>query len=170
MKTFEDIVTLRTVREYSDRPIQSETLETILQAGRVSGSSRNTQPWRFFVVRTADVRARLAECVFAPDNLTNCQAVVIITASKSGFDIGRCAQNMMIAAWSEGVGSAPNGIKDPDSMAQIIGLEGGEVPTMALSLGYPRRLKRDKVDIDGVLRRIDRKSLDEIVVWADKTA
>ena len=48
-------------------------------------------------------------------------------------DAGRCAQNMMLAAWNDGVVSCPNGIRDPDAAAAICG---GEVK-MILSFGYP---------------------------------
>ena len=59
--------------------------------------------------------------------------VVAIVGEAGGFDVGRCAQNMMLAAWNDGVVSCPNGIRDPDAAAAICG---GEVK-MILSFGYP---------------------------------
>jgi nitroreductase len=51
------------------------------------------------------------------------------------MDVGRCAQNMMLAAWNDGVASCPNGITDPEAAARICG---DEVKTV-LSFGYPAK-------------------------------
>ena len=48
------IRTKRDSRAYTDQAIPEESLERILQAGRMAGSSKNTQPWRFVVLRDAE--------------------------------------------------------------------------------------------------------------------
>ncbi|MCH8890929.1 MAG: nitroreductase family protein [Myxococcales bacterium] len=48
------IRTKRDSREYKDEAISEETLQRILQAGRMAGSSKNTQPWHFIVIRDTD--------------------------------------------------------------------------------------------------------------------
>lgn len=169
MEAYLSIVSLRTVREYSERPVSDESALRILQAGRASGSSRNKQPWTFYVARAASLRSRLAEGVFAPENVTGCQvAVVVGMASKGGFDAGRVAQNMMLAAWAEGIGSAPNGIRDADIIAEVLGLETpNESITTVLIFGYPGRPYRQSSDVEGILQRIDRKPLEELAVWLE---
>lgn len=165
MDAYVNIVSLRTVREYSDRPISRESLVRILQAGRAAGSSQNKQPWRFHVVTSRENRNQLAEGVYAPNNLKGCQAAIAIVMAKAGFDTGRCAQNMMLAAWADGIGSAPNGVKGADHLAGILGLDGDQSVVTIISLGYPVRPRRTSGDTDGILQRIDRKPLDELVVW-----
>lgn len=167
MDTFLAIASVRVVHEYSDRPIADESLRRILEAGRVTGSSQNRQQWRFYVVRDRQRLAELAETVYAPTNISGCQAAVAIASTgKGGLDIGRCAQNMVLAAWNEGVGSAPNGVKDIEPAARLLNLSSDESVVTILSFGYPLHPHTPNPDdIDGILRRIKRKALDEVVVW-----
>jgi nitroreductase len=78
---------------------------------------------------------RLAEAVYAPENVASAALVVAIVGEAGAFDTGRCAQNMMLGAWGEGVASCPNGVRDADAAAEICG---GEVRAI-LSFGYPAR-------------------------------
>ena len=99
----------------------------------MSGSSRNTQKWEFVVVEQA--QQELAQAVYAPQNVATAKLVIALVGDAAGFDVGRASQNMMVAAWNEGVASCPNGIADPDAAARICG---GEVK-MILSFGYPAK-------------------------------
>ena len=104
------IASKREVREYEARPVPDDVRRRILDAGRLAGSARNRQPWRFLLVESAERRERLAEHVFEPANVRGAQLVVAIVVGGKGpvtFDAGRCAQNMMLAAWDLGVGSVP---------------------------------------------------------------
>jgi nitroreductase len=134
--TFLAIASRREVREYEPRPLPPEVEERILDAGRLSGSSKNKQPWRFDVVRGE----LLAEHVYEPDNLRGSPFVVAIVVRGKGptsFDAGRAAQNMLLAAWNEGVGGSPNGIADADGVARALGLDPEERAAIVLSFGYP---------------------------------
>ena len=127
------IASKRDVRAYVDAPIPDEVVARILDAGRLSGSSRNTQRWEFVVVEAA--QQQLADAVYAPDNVRTAALVVAIVGEAGGFDVGRCAQNMMLAAWNDGVASCPNGVRDPGAAAALLGGE----PKAILSFGYPAR-------------------------------
>ena len=118
------------------RPIPDEVVERILDAGRLSGSASNKQPWRFLIVDDAEKRERLADAVYEPGNVRGATLVVAIAGARP-FDLGRCAQNMMLAAWNEGVSSTPNGVEDKDAAAEILGLE--EAPVTVLTFGYPAK-------------------------------
>lgn len=131
METFLAIASKRDERRYADRPLAPEHVERILDAGRLSGSSRNTQRWHFHPVSDT----RLADAVYAPENVQTAGLVVAIVGEAFPFDVGRCAQNMMLAAWDLGIVSCPNGTRDPELAAEIAG---GEVK-MILSFGYPLR-------------------------------
>jgi nitroreductase len=128
------IASKRDERAYAETPVPAELRQRILDAGRLSGSSKNKQRWEFVVVSGA-ARDRLADAVHAPENVRSAALVVAIVGEASGFDAGRCAQNMMLAAWGDGVVSCPNGVRDSDAAAEICG---GEVRAI-LSFGYPAR-------------------------------
>lgn len=136
MDTYLAIASKRDERRYADRPVPGDVVERILDAGRLSGSSKNRQPWSFLLVEDAARRERLADSVYEPGNVRGAALVVVLTGK--GLDLGRCAQNMMLTAWNEGVVSCPNGIKDAVAAAQALDLEEGE-PGLALSFGYPAR-------------------------------
>ena len=75
----------------------------------------------------------------------------------------RAAQNMMLAAWNEGVGSCPNGISDRERGAEILELEEGE-SAIVLSFGYPAS-KRDPESrtAEEWIERTNRRPFDEVV-------
>src|ERR1700754_4532119 len=132
----------REVRRYADHPIPPEVERRILEAGRISGSSQNRQPWRFVVVSSPEAVARTAEAVWAGDNVRGAALVIALVVAGKGpvsFDAGRAAQNMLLTAWNEGVGAVPNGIADRDKLADAIGLREEDHFATVLSFGYPAR-------------------------------
>ena len=137
MDTYLAIASKRDERAYAETAIPDEVRRRILDAGRLSGSSRNTQRWQF-VVAAPEAQAFLADAVYAPANVATAALVVAIVGEAGSFDVGRCAQNMMLAAWNDGVVSCPNGIRDPEAAAALLG---GEVKAV-LSFGYPAK-RRD---------------------------
>jgi nitroreductase len=156
--TFLAIASRREVRNYADRPLPDDVVHRILDAGRLSGSSQNKQLWEFVVVRD---REALAEAVYAPENVRNAQLAVAIAGDAAPFDVGRAAQNMLLAAWNDGVGASPNGIKDPDRAAAVAG---ASPVKMVLSFGYPEK-PRDPQSrtADEWSARAKRKPFDDVV-------
>ncbi|HEX5245826.1 MAG TPA: nitroreductase family protein [Gaiellaceae bacterium] len=158
MDTFLAIASKRDERRYADRPVAEDHVLRILDAGRLSGSSRNTQNWHFVVV--SDTVA-LAEAVYAPENVQTAGLVVAIMGEAFPFDVGRCAQNMMLSAWDVGVVSCPNGIRDAERAAELVG---GEVK-MILSFGYPvRELDVEARSAEEWSAAAKRKPLDDLVI------
>src|SRR6185437_13368491 len=129
-------------RAYADRPVPEEVQHRILEAGRVSGSSANRQQWRFVVVESQEAKQRVSETVYVPTNLTTCAfSVAVVTYGKgpAAFDAGRAAQNMMLAAWNEGVGSCPNAWPDRSAARAALGAGEDEDPMIVVSFGYPAK-------------------------------
>jgi nitroreductase len=150
------IASKRDERKYSDRAIPEDVETRILDAGRLSGNSRNVQAWEFVVVSDRDA---LAQTVFAPDNVRTCSLAVAIVSERA-FDAGRAAQNMMLAAWDEGVVSCPNGVADADAAERIIGAK----PAMIISFGYPQTPRNpESRSAEEWSARANRKPLDELV-------
>lgn len=138
MDTSLAIASRREVRDYEPRPLPPDVEERILDAGRLAGSAKNRQPWRFHIV-PGEV---LADFVYEPTNLRGAPFVVAVVVSGKGpvsFDAGRAAQNMLLAAWNEGVGSSPNGISDEPAARAALELEEDERIAIVLSFGYPAR-------------------------------
>jgi nitroreductase len=161
------IASRREVRDYETRPIPDDIERRILEAGRVAGSAQNRQPWRFLLVQDHSLRERVAATVFARANVLRAQLVVAIVVAGKGplaFDAGRAAQNMLLAAWNEGVGGSPNGMPDPERTGELLGVREGERPVIVLSFGYPAQ-PRDPTSrsIEEWLRRANRKPLEELV-------
>jgi nitroreductase len=161
--TFQTIVSKRDTRRYADRPVPEEVVRRILEAGRVAGSARNRQPWRFLVVESEDRRERLADAVYVPDTVRGAKVVVAIVSS-GGVDTGRCMQNMMLAAWNEGVASCPNGIADAGAARAALDLGEDDEIANVLTFGYPATGHTgEKRSAEEWLERAERKPLDELV-------
>jgi nitroreductase len=159
VETFLAIASKRDVRAYAETPIPADVRGRILDAGRLSGSSRNRQRWEFVVVG-GDAQERLADAVYAPENVRTAALVVAIVGEAGSFDTGRCCQNMMLGAWSQGVVSCPNGIRDGDVAAEICG---GDVRAV-ISFGYPAKPRDVEAhSAEEWSERADRKTLAELV-------
>ena len=156
MDTYLTIASRREVRDYADTPIPDDVRHRILDAGRLSGSSRNQQQWEFVVVTDKEA---LARCVFAPENVLGAGLVVAVAGAARGFDVGRAAENMLLAAWNEGVGSCPNGIRDAEGAERIVGAP----VAIVLTFGYPAK-PRDPSSrtAEEWSARAKRKPLDEV--------
>jgi nitroreductase len=140
MDTFLAIASKRDQREYSDPEIPAEVVRRILDAGRIAGSAKNKQPWRFLVVATPELRERVAATVYTPGNVRGSKLVLaIVVEGSASFDAGRAAQNMMLAAWNDGVTSCPNGMPDRAATGELLGLGENEQVLTILSFGYPAR-------------------------------
>lgn len=166
MDTFLAIASRREVRAYDGRSLPEQVVRRILDAGRLSGSGSNRQPWRFVIV-SGDVQAALAETVFAPANVQRAPLVVALVVGGKGpisFDAGRCAQNMLLAAWNEGVGGSPNGVADRERAHELVGVTQGETIAVVLSFGYPARPRDpESRSAEDWSARARRKPLDELV-------
>jgi nitroreductase len=165
MDTFLAIASRRETREFADRALPGEVVERILDAGRLAGSAANRQPWTFVIVESPDRLEALSQSVYAPDNVRGAKLVIAIVLSRDApFDAGRAAQNMLLAAWNDGVGGVPNGIKDLEAARAALGLGEDEDAPIVLSFGYPAR-ERDPERRAAAewSQRANRKGLDEVV-------
>ncbi len=101
MDAYQTIRSLRSVRQFDlAKPIDDEVLHRILQAGRMSGSSKDTQPWWFIVVKDRATLETLSKCGNFAQHLAGAPLAIAIVFDpqfyRGEFDSGRCAQNMML--------------------------------------------------------------------------
>ena len=166
MDTFVAIASRRETRVYRPDPVPDDVVRRILEAGRISGSSRNSQPWRFVVVQSRDLLDRLAPTIFNPLNLAAPLFVAILTGDerRAAYDSGRASQNMMLAAWNDGVGSCPTGFRDEESARALLGVHPEQQLQIGLTFGYPARRRRPEARPPAeLLARANRVPLDDLV-------
>lgn len=162
MDAFEVISTKLEVREFASKKVPSETKRKILEAARLTGSSMNTQHWRFILVQDRSNLKRLAADSTTGKWVESADfAVIILTDPKvpwSGFDGGRVVQDMELAAWNFGVASGVYvGVVDA-SLRRDYAIPEGLRLTAVLAFGFPKRK---------ILGKKNRKLLEELV-FAEK--
>ncbi len=96
--------------------------------------------------------------------------MAIVIATESGhwaaFDAGRAAQNMMLAAWAEGVGSCIAALHDEPCARAILGVPDDMHVQIAISFGYPDPDARPSIEgrpRERILAGLGRRPLAEIV-------
>jgi nitroreductase len=165
--TYLAITSRRDQRRYRPEPLPDDAVTRILDAGRLSGSGSNRQPWTFVVVESRARVEELAQGVFAPGNVLGAGLVVAVVVSGKGpvsFDAGRAAQNMLLAAWNEGIASCPNGLADRDAVRAALELGDDETPAIVLTFGVPER-HRDPESRNAAewSARANRRPLEDVV-------
>jgi nitroreductase len=108
MEVFEAARTILAIRSYQDKPITAELLWRIVEAGRLTGSAMNTQPWRFVVIENRETIRRIGALTRTGPYVAQAPLVIVVAVEKTRFavsDGSRAIQSMMLTAWAEGVGS-----------------------------------------------------------------
>jgi nitroreductase len=161
------IASRREVREYRPEPLPEELVRRILDAGRIAGSSRNRQPCRFVAVTSRELLDALAQTVSRGSNVLGAPLLVAVAVEgdwDTGFDAGRAGQNMMLAAWAEGIGSCPNTFTDRPRASSLLDLEPAQELVTGLTFGYPARPRRpERRSVDEWFARANRLPLEELV-------
>ena len=90
--------------------------------------------------------------------------VALVVQGSPSFDAGRAAQNMMLAAWNEGVTSCPNGMPDRDTSGAVLGLGEDEQVLTVLAFGYSARPRNpERRSAEEWIARANRKPHEEVV-------
>ena len=143
-------------------------LDRILNAGRRTASSKNRQDWAFIVVRDRAHLRELAEVGRYAGHLAGATLAIALVrpAAKNEhqlatylWDLGRAAQNMVLAAWELGIGSVPATVYDLDLAGRLLGLPDDRRCDFLLSFGYPA----DPAKLSAPNRAGGRVALEEIV-------
>lgn len=167
MKVSEAIRLKRAVREFSPEPLPEATMHAILNAGRRSQSSKNSQPWHFIAITDKATLKHLSECGEWAGHLSGAaMAVAILTPDPAAkfqtmFDAGQAAAYMQLAAWELGVGSCPASIYEPDRARQILGFPAELYLRIALSFGYPA----ETATLSRPPQKGGRLTLNDVVHW-----
>jgi nitroreductase len=157
-------------RNFEPSPLDRDTLAAILEAARWAPSGGNLQPWRFVVVLDSDRRRALAGAAFSQAFLAQAPAVIAVCAipeesakhyGKRGRelyclqDTAAAAQNILLAATEQNLGSCWVGAFDEAAAARALELPETWRPVALIALGRPAQAEP----------RRTRRSLNEVVVW-----
>ncbi|MFA4966826.1 MAG: nitroreductase family protein [Candidatus Margulisiibacteriota bacterium] len=167
------------VRDYSDKPIEEEKLNIILEAARLAPSASNTQPWHFYVVKDKKkikelgAKMPLGSKVVINSFVEEAPVVIVATAgpidmfhkvmsaiiNKKWYylDMGISIEHMALTAWELGIGSCWVGWFDEKRVKKVVGIHKNQEVIAMLALGYPK---------EGLLPHPkNRKALNEIVKY-----
>ena len=142
MNVFEAVRTLLAVRSYRDTPVPDDVTRRIVEAGRLTGSGMNGQPWHFIVVRDRETLGKLGALASSGRYVADAPLAVVVATSKSRFavsDASRAIQSMLLAAWADGVGSNWVGFGGLDAVKGVLGIPADLEVLAILPFGYPAR-------------------------------
>jgi len=134
----------RDTRKYADTPVGDEVLERVCDAARMAGSAKNNQPVRLVIVTDNDAKGILTKSGDFAKWIDQAPVNVVVTVRNDAgpralFDVGRHAQNLMLAAHVEGLASCPVTIHHPDVAREALGIPAEVDPVMVITLGWPSR-------------------------------
>jgi len=154
----------RSIRAFKHDPVEPEKVEAILEAGRWAPSGRNTQPWRFVLVQSPEKRQELAKLVPQGDMVRTAPiTLAILRDRQAGYDpikdaegIGACAQNILLAVHSLGLGACWIGRMQDKEVESLLGAREHEELMMLIPMGYPaeRPAPRERKPLVELVRRI----------------
>ena len=137
----------RQIREFTDEQVSREDLDALANVARWTGSSRNTQPWRFIVVTDVDAIRRIAEIGLpqtrALKSATAALAIVLPVDETHeigiAYDDGRAAERILIAAGmldlGAGIAWVRSDVREP--IGEVLGLPAERYVRTIVALGHP---------------------------------
>lgn len=143
MSLLDVILSRRSIRRYENKEIPKDVLDQIVEAGRQSPSAMNIQPYRFVIVKKSEIKKEM-KSIFsrflekAPVIIVGCANPKSRLAGKWAIgDTSIALQNMVLAAWSLGVGSCWIGSFNEKKTKQTLKIPEDWKVVALLTLGYP---------------------------------
>ena len=140
METFEAVRTVLAVREYQDKPIPADVIHKIIEAGHLTASSMNKQPWHFIVVENRDTLQKLGHIASTGPYTAQAALAIVVVIEKTKFavsDASRAIQSMILTGWAEGVGSNWVGFMGFDTIHSLLDIPDDLDVLAILPFGYP---------------------------------
>lgn len=142
MEVFEAVKTLLAIRQYEDKPIPEQSVQRILEAARLTASSKNTQQWDFVVMRNKETLRQLGELARTGPYIAGAPlaiAVVVPERSIGYVDGARAVQDMMLVAWEDGIGSNWVGNVNTEEIKALLNVPEDHMVLTVVPFGYPVR-------------------------------
>ena len=152
-------------RKYLDKSVEKEKIGRITEAGRLSPSACNGQPWRFIVVDEPGLREKVAaatesEMLRMNTFVHQAPVLIVVVREKSNFtsragdlikkrnysliDIGIATASMVYQATAEGLGTCIIGWFDENKIRQLLGIPKSKKVEVVITVGYTDNRQRDK--------------------------
>lgn len=148
VEVFDAVRTVLAVRRYRDTPVPAEIVRRIVEAGRLTGSSTNGQPWHFIVVENRDTLRQIGALLRSGSYVAQAPLAIVVAIEKSKFavsDGSRAIQSMILTAWSEGVGSNWAGFLGMTAVKPLLDIPEDLDVLAVVPFGYPvQRVGRGK--------------------------
>ena len=135
------------VREFTDEPVDGAALDAIADAARWSGSSKNSQPWRFVIIREPATLRGIHDAGLPSTRsfATARAAIAIVMPEQPGrgvslaYDEGRAAERVLVAASMLGLGAAIAWVvaDGRPTVASLLGLPEDRFVRTIVAIGHP---------------------------------
>lgn len=167
----------RATRDFTDRPVDEKTVESLIDSARRAGSGHNRQPWTFVALRDQERLATLAEFGEYTTPLRRAPIGIVIAIDRSDreihrrhdvFDAGRAAQNLMLTATARGLGTVPQAFQDRDGASEFLDLPNEKELLIGFAVGYADEMPDETiegVDKKEELDSMGRTSTSELLHW-----
>jgi nitroreductase len=158
MEVFEAVRTLLAVRQYEDKRVPADVIQEVIEAARLTASSTNRQEWDFIVIRERDRLEQLGELASSGGYIAGAAfaiALLVGEYNSAPIDAGRAAQDMMLTAWSRGVGSNWVGRVDTVEIRNFLNVPDDRMIYTIIPFGLPQE------DLGAGVK--DRKPVSEVV-------
>lgn len=153
----ENILSRKSVRKYSDQPVEPEKLELLLKAAMAAPSGKDTRPWEFVVVDNRIILDAMAEALPYAKMLKQATVAIVVCgnvelSSYWYLDCAAAAQNMLLAAEALGLGAVWTAtypyLDRMDVVSQSLNLPESIKSLCVIPIGYPAKphQPRDKWD------------------------
>lgn len=142
MDVFEAVRTVLAVRDYQEKPVPPDVVRRIVEAGRLTGSSMNGQPWHFIVVEQRETLRQLGALARSGPYVARAALAIVVAIERTRFavsDGSRAIQSMVLTAWSEGVGSNWVGFQGMTEVKPLLGIPDNLDVLAIVPLGYPAK-------------------------------
>jgi nitroreductase len=140
MDVREAIRTLRAIRAFQEAPVPQDIIREVLEAGRLSASASNGQPWHFTVVENRETLERIGDIATTGPYIAQAPVAIVVTVPHKVLavsDASRAIQSMLLTAWSEGVGGNWVGFRGMEEVKPLLGIPDDLDVLAILPLGYP---------------------------------
>lgn len=132
----------RSIRSFQDKPLSEKEIEMILEAGRWTPSASHRQPWEFIVIKNKETLEKISKNAIYGKFIKEAPILVAIVGKiKTSpkwylIDTSLVSMNMMLMAWSLGIGTCWIGAMNRDKVKMILGLSENDHLLTVLPFGY----------------------------------
>jgi nitroreductase len=153
MEALEAILTRRSIRKYSNKPVSEEAVRTLLEAGMSAPSAMNEQPWEFIVTRKREALLAIKDVHPYAAMLAEAQRAITICGNtarekRPGYwmiDCSAATQNILLAAHALGLGAVWLGVYPNqdrvEPISRLLELPPDVIPLAIVAIGYPAESK-----------------------------